>query len=97
MVVGMVVYPDSKVHVAHMGPTWVLLGPGGSHVDPMNLAIRWVLCIWPTPVKMLFFMIVLLSPWALQAGSQPDWQASVPVMMPRALQAVSLTDRLQYQ
>ena len=31
---------DSKVHVAHMGPSWVLSDPGGSHVGPMNLAIR---------------------------------------------------------
>ena len=23
---------DSKVHVAHMGPTWVLLAPGRPHV-----------------------------------------------------------------
>ena len=38
------IYPDSKVHVAHMGPTWVLSAPGGPpggpHVGPMNLAIR---------------------------------------------------------
>ena len=34
------IYPDSKFHVAHMGPTWVLSAPGGSHVGPMNLAIR---------------------------------------------------------
>ena len=31
---------DSKVHVAHMGPTWVLSSPGGPHIGPMNLAIR---------------------------------------------------------
>ena len=31
---------DSKVHVANMGPTWVLLSSGGPHVGPMNLAIR---------------------------------------------------------
>ena len=31
---------DSKVHVAHMGPTWVLSTPGVPHVGPMNLAIR---------------------------------------------------------
>ena len=31
-------YP-SKVHVANMGPTWVLSAPGGPHVGPMNLAI----------------------------------------------------------
>ena len=31
--------PDSKVQVAHMGPTWVLSAPGGPHVGTMNLAI----------------------------------------------------------
>ena len=33
-------YPDSKVHVTNMGPTWVLPAPGGPHVSPMDLAIR---------------------------------------------------------
>ena len=31
--------PDSNVHGANMGPTWVLSAPGGSHVGPMNLVI----------------------------------------------------------
>ena len=34
--------PDSKVHGANMGPTWVLSAPSGPHVGPMNLAIREV-------------------------------------------------------
>ena len=33
------IYPDSKVHGANMGPTWVLSAPDGPHVGPMNLAI----------------------------------------------------------
>ena len=33
-------YPDSKVHGANMGPTWVLSAPDGPHVGPMNLVIR---------------------------------------------------------
>ena len=33
-------YPDSKVHGANMGPTWVLSAPDGPHVDLMSLAIR---------------------------------------------------------
>ena len=37
--------PDSKVHRANMGPTWVLSAPDGSHVGPMNLAMRDVL-LW---------------------------------------------------
>ena len=39
---------DSKVHVAHMGPTWVLSAPGGPHVGPKNVAIwdgMWKDCI----------------------------------------------------
>ena len=33
-------YPDSKVHGANMGPTWVLSAPDRPHVGPMNLAIK---------------------------------------------------------
>ena len=32
--------PDTMVHGANMGPTWVLSAPDGPHVGPMNLAIR---------------------------------------------------------
>ena len=32
--------PDSKVHGANMGPTWVLSAPGGPNVGSRNLAIR---------------------------------------------------------
>ena len=46
-------FPDSKIHGANMGPTWVLLAPDGPHVGPMNLAIRVidictlrVKCLW---------------------------------------------------
>ena len=31
--------PDSKVHGANMGPTWVLSAQDGPYVGPMNLAI----------------------------------------------------------
>ena len=31
--------PDSKVHGANMGPTWILSAPDGPHIGPMNLAI----------------------------------------------------------
>ena len=37
--------PDSKVHGANMGPTWVLSAPDGPHVGPMNLAFRDLLCL----------------------------------------------------
>ena len=35
--------PDSKVHVANMGPIWILSPPDVPHVGPMNLAIRVVI------------------------------------------------------
>ena len=43
--------PDSKVHGANIGPTWVLSAPDGPHVGPMNLAIRdaawWLHAVYP--------------------------------------------------
>ena len=38
--------PDSKVHGANIGPTWVLSAPDVPHVGPMNLAIRDI-TDWP--------------------------------------------------
>ena len=32
-------YPDSKVHGANMGSTWVLSAPDGHHVGPLNHAV----------------------------------------------------------
>ena len=32
--------PDSEVHGANMGSTWVLAVLDGPHVGPMNLAMR---------------------------------------------------------
>ena len=31
--------PDSKLHVANMGPIWDRQDPGGPHVGPMNFTI----------------------------------------------------------
>ena len=46
-------YPDSKVHRANMGPTWVLSAPGGPHVGPMDLAIGGI-------GSLVFFPIISL-------------------------------------
>ena len=35
--------PESKVHGANIGLTWVLSAPGGPHVGPISLAIRALL------------------------------------------------------
>ena len=32
-------FPDSKVHGANMGPTWVLSAPDEPHVGPTNFGI----------------------------------------------------------
>ena len=32
--------PDSKVHGANIGPTWVLSAPDGPHVGPLSIAIK---------------------------------------------------------
>ena len=45
--------PDSKVHGANMGPTWVLSAPDGPHVGPVNLAI------W----GFLLYIILNVSAW----------------------------------
>ena len=37
--------PDSKVHGAHMGPTWGRQDPGGPHVGHVNLVIWDMLVI----------------------------------------------------
>ena len=39
MAIDLPFYPDSKIHVANMGPTWDRQDPGKPHVGPMYLAI----------------------------------------------------------
>ena len=71
-----IVSPDSKVHGANMGPTWVLSAPDGPHVGPMNIAIRvplhaqsdiWYLFIFA--VWIAFFMITYTRVWNKKAQS----------------------------
>ena len=52
--------PDSKVHGANMGPTWVLSAPGVPHVGPMDLAIWGIQCSAPYP-HMEYLMCVLCN------------------------------------
>ena len=49
------VHTDSKLHVANMGPTWVLSAPAGSHVGPMKLANTGCRSISTTSVKLTLF------------------------------------------
>ena len=41
--------PDSKLHGANLGPTWVLSAPDGPHDGPMNLALRRGAQTYPEP------------------------------------------------
>ena len=49
-------FPDSKVHGANMGPTWVLSAPAGPHVGPMNFAIRVAVFSFTHAITMLHQM-----------------------------------------
>ena len=76
--------PDSKVHGANMGPTWVLSAPGGPHVGPMNLAVRllyeceiwsWVLhlllpcCMqYPAMLDCVILRLAYIDFWHLSAS-----------------------------
>ena len=64
------VSPDSNIHGANMGPTWVLSAQSGPHVSPINLVIRvdmalWLAAmpssaIWRWPVTHKIFMVCSL-------------------------------------
>ena len=67
--------PDSKVHGANMGPTWVLSAPDGPHVGPTNLAIKDIygICctVHPTnyvPVLMTVAVVCIGSIYLCPSG-----------------------------
>ena len=61
LLIALKLYPDSKVHGANMGPTWVLSAPDGPHVGPMNLAIRVYIHIY-------IYIYVCVSPFFQLCG-----------------------------
>ena len=69
--------PDSKVHGANMGPTWVLSAPDGPHISPMNFAIRLVNIM---PVEALEMQRNWSS--ATTARTISDWQEVCRVFFP---------------
>ena len=57
-------YPDSKVHGANLGPTWVLSAPDGPHVGSMNLAIRvFITCIRTQVINVSIFPYTTDTSW----------------------------------
>ena len=61
--------PDSKVHGANTGPTWILSAPGGLHLGPMNFATYdyfW----WRLPINELASPVYTHQPYhSLQCES----------------------------
>ena len=90
----MVRSPDSKVHGANMGPTWVLSAPDGPHVGPMNLAIRGsLLCFvvdWFLRIVHIFFirfyhMIALMqmrNSWRIWVNTSHESTRAVDSLAP---------------
>ena len=58
-------YPDSEVHGANMGPTWVLSAPDGPHVGPMYLAIKVV------SVYLVCFKVTPAAPFSQKCRQDP--------------------------
>ena len=69
-------FPDSKVHVAHMGPTWVLSAPDGPHVGPINLAIRLVCFSGVFPYVLVYSIDYH---WFLSCTAVLLWHGLLPV------------------
>ena len=75
--------PDSKVHGANMRTTWVLSAPGGSHIGPMNLAIRDpnTCYIYPSRHASLFLGVVTQTTIALTTQTR-SYQCAIPSAVP---------------
>ena len=65
-------YPDSKVHGANMGPTWVLSAPDGPHVGPMNIAIRVVMISAPMYPRQYMSTLEKTYEWKCMTMSRRD-------------------------
>ena len=73
--------PDSKVHGANMGPTWILPAPDGPHVDPMNLAIRGGMELSENAVSPVAKVSCTMSPCPLSKASALNVVLIVSLMM----------------
>ena len=70
--------PDSKVHGANMGPTWVLSAPDGPHVGPMNLAIR-VQMPWQRIIHVFYEVLLAIRDFKSPLLVRRRWNASLLV------------------
>ena len=67
--------PDSKVHGANMGPTWVLSAPDGPHVGPMNLAA--VPAVWSVGPNIYWGLLICTELWVSCSQLMVIWPISV--------------------
>ena len=71
--------PDSEVHGANMGPTWVLSAPDGPHVGPMNPALRGTKrVIKIINLAAIFIRIPVPDSEVHGANMGPTWVLSAP-------------------
>ena len=67
--------PDSQVHGANMGPTWVLSAPDGPHVGPMNLVFKVCIPNFAEGEAALLWPPLLrhICPWTDLPRHEPDF------------------------
>ena len=65
--------PNSKVHGANTGPTWVLSAPDGPHIGPINLAIRVVKVLKRGSLP----VYELTCDWPYADACFPAWTAGI--------------------
>ena len=58
----LLLYPDSKVHGANMGPIWGWQDPDGPHVGPMKFAIWVVMGNFPMYLAGLYSLMYICIP-----------------------------------
>ena len=74
------ILPDSKVHAANMGPTWVLSSPDGPHGGPMNFAIR----AYPSKSELYQCQWVMVE-WNVKMTESKTW----PLFLSSAVQSLT--------
>ena len=91
--------PTSNVHGANMGPIWVLSAPGGSHVGPINLAMRDINHIinFATPLVDHIFWILAIEDAVRAKGWYCIWHSLYAMKYIQYRLMCNKKDRVSYQ
>ena len=84
-------FPDSKVHEANMGPTWVLSAADGPQVGPMNRAIK--VCIHslhPCSVQEVRCLPYFSRQWCPPLWHGMEYGAHNPIIWPCAVESPNM-------